>query len=144
MQLDSFTVYLDENHCNNRRVLAVLKGAGVVVERHLDHFPRGTPDEHWLPFVEKNGWALVTTDKRIRYHSNERQAVIQHAVRMFYFSKNDMSGEQMATTLQKALPTMRRLMEQQEPPFFAAITRKGEVFLKEKLAAPPNLPGTES
>jgi hypothetical protein len=136
MPPESLIIYLDENHCNNRSILAVLKEADIQVERHLDHFARGTPDEQWLPLVGVNGWILLTTDKRIRYRANEKQAVIRHKVRMFYFSKNDMSGYQMASALEKALPEIKRLCTKQQPPFFAAIARTGEVYLREKLAEP--------
>lgn len=135
MQPERLAIYLDENHCNNKRVLAVLQSAGVQVERHLDHFPRATPDEEWLPLVGRMGWVPLTTDKRIRHRSNEKQAVVKHKIRMFYFSKNDMSGQQMASALEKALPNMKKLCARYSPPFFAAITRTGEVHLREKLAA---------
>jgi hypothetical protein len=134
MQPESLVIYLDENHCNNKSILAVLRNADIKVERHLDHFARGTPDEQWLPIVGENGWILLTTDKRIRYRANEKQAVIRHKVRMFYFSKNDMSGHQMASALERALPDIRKLCAKQRPPFFAAIARTGEVYLREKLA----------
>jgi hypothetical protein len=55
---------------------------------------------------------------------------------MFYFSKNDLSGQQMASALEKALPGMRKLCEKYPPPFFAAITRAGDVHLREKFTAP--------
>ena len=132
MLLDSLAIYLDENHCNNRSILAVLKNAGIEVHRHLDHFSRGTPDQDWLPLVGEKGWILLTTDKRIRFRANEKQAVIRHNIRMFYFSKNDMSGSQMGSCLEKALPEIQNLCARVEPPFFAAITRNGQVYLKEK------------
>jgi len=131
-----FVIFLDENHCNNQKILHVLRTAEIAVERHLDHFARGTPDEDWLPFVGKNDWALLTTDARIRYRSNEKRAVQENAVRMFYFSTNNLSGQQMADVLAKALPAMRRLFITQTPPFFAAITRNGTVNLREKFTAP--------
>ena len=133
---DSLVIFLDENHCNNKKILAALASATVRVERHLDHFVRGTPDEDWLPFVGANGWAPLTTDKRIRYRTNEKQAVIKHNVRMFYFSKNDLSGEQMASALEKALPEIQKICARHKPPFFATITKTGEVHLREKLAGP--------
>jgi hypothetical protein len=136
MQPDRLSIYLDENHCNNKRILAVLQDAGIQVKRHLEHFARGTPDEEWLPVVGSRGWVLLTTDKRIRYRTNEKQAVIKHRVRVFYSSKNDMSGQQMAAALEKALPEIQKLCARQAPPFFAAITRAGEVNLREKLAIP--------
>jgi hypothetical protein len=56
---------------------------------------------------------------------------------MFYFSKNDFSGEQMATALEMALPEIKKTCMKHQPPFFAAITRFGEVHLREKFAEPP-------
>jgi hypothetical protein len=55
---------------------------------------------------------------------------------MFYFSKNDLSGEQMALALEKALPEMKKICAQHQPPFFAAITKTGEVYLRKKFAEP--------
>jgi hypothetical protein len=133
---DSPAIFLDENHCNNKKILAVLAKAGARVERHLDHFARGTPDEDWLPLVGANGWVLLTTDKRIRYRTNEKHAVVKHNVRMFYFSKNDLSGEQMASALARALPEILKICSRHPPPFFAAITKAGEVHLREKFVDP--------
>jgi hypothetical protein len=138
MQPETLVIYLDENHCNNQKILAVLRDASVQVERHLNHFARATPDEVWLPFVGEKGWILLTTDKRIRYRANEKEAVIRHRVRMFYFSRNDLSGAQMASAIDKALPEIRRICAKHAPPFFAAISRAGEVYLREKFAEQPN------
>jgi len=131
MSPERFTIFLDENHCNNSKILAVLQNADIASERHLNHFPRGTPDEEWLPLVGENGWVLLTTDGRIRYRANEKQAVQRHLVRMFYFSSNNMSGQQMADALQKALPKMQQVCHRQEPPFCASISRSGDVNLRE-------------
>jgi len=131
MPPDGFTIFLDENHCNNRRLLDVLAEAQVSVERHLAHFSRATPDEEWLPFVGKNNWALLTSDARIRYRSNEKRAVQENNVRMFYFSTNNLSGLQMASALKRALPKMKRIFQRQKPPFCAAITKSGDVHVRE-------------
>jgi hypothetical protein len=136
MPPDRFTVFLDENHCNNQKLLDVLKKAGVSVERHLAHFARATPDEDWLPFVGKNGWALLTSDARIRYRLNEKRAVQQYGVCMFYFSTNNLSGMQMAAALERALPKMQRIYATQEPPYCAAITKSGEVYVRETFFSP--------
>lgn len=138
---DSFVIFLDENHCNNVKILAVLAAAAIPVERHLKHFPAGTPDEVWLPVVGKNGWVLLTTDARIRYRANEKRAEKENGVRMFYFSTNQLSGRQMATALEKALPRILRIYSGQKPPYCAAITRSGEVHLRETF--PPSANGSE-
>jgi hypothetical protein len=128
---DVFTIFLDENHCNNQQLLDVLREASVPVERHLAHFSRATPDEVWIPFVGKNNWALLTSDARIRYRTNEKRAVQENNVRMFYFSTNNLSGHQMASALKKGLPKMKGIFQNQQPPFCAAITKSGEVHLRE-------------
>jgi len=99
-------------------------------ERHLAHFQSGTPDEAWLPKVGANGWVLLTADKRIRYNFLEKQALEEHAVREFVFASGNMSGQDLASALELALPKMQRLSRKVRPPFVAAVTRTGEVHLR--------------
>ena len=129
-QPDGFTLYLDENLCNAKAILEALKKLGVPFERHLAHFPRGTPDETWLPLVGKNGWVLLTTDKRIRYNFLEKRALQRNAVREFVFASGNMSAQEMAAALEAALHKMQRICRKFQPPFVAAITRTGEVHMR--------------
>lgn len=99
-------------------------------ERHLKHFPRGTADEIWLPQVGNNKWIVLTADKRIRYNLLEKRALERHAVREFVFASGNMSGEEMAMALERAIPKMRKLCRNFSPPFVAAITRAGEVHMR--------------
>ncbi|MGH7747245.1 MAG: hypothetical protein ACREQ5_21180 [Candidatus Dormibacteria bacterium] len=127
---DEFFLYLDENLCNANAILGVLTELGVPFQRHLEHFPRGIPDEEWLPFVGKKGWALLTADKRIRYNLLERRALTQNAVREFVFASGNLSGQEMATALKNAIGKMRNICRRLRPPFVAAITRAGQVHLR--------------
>jgi len=129
--IDSFIIFLDENHCRNPHLLQTLEDASVRFESHLKHFEPGTEDTAWLPEVGRNGWCLLTTDKRIRKRPLEREAVRVHAIRMFYFSTNSVSGPEMGNALRKALPRMKQLFLQQPPPFTASINRSGDVALKD-------------
>ena len=45
----------------------LLSRAGIVVERHDDHFGPNTPDVTWLREVGQRGWFVLTHDQRIRY-----------------------------------------------------------------------------
>jgi hypothetical protein len=83
-----------------------------------------------LPKVGANGWVLLTADKRIRYNFLEKQALKKHAVREFVFASGNMSGQDMASALELAIPKMQRLCRKVKPPFVAAITRTGEVHLR--------------
>src|SRR5258708_26812801 len=58
-----------------------------------NHFPRGTADEEWLPFVAERLWVVLTKDKRNRYNEFERESVRRFKVREFYFGRGDRSEE---------------------------------------------------
>src|SRR5208282_6934017 len=103
---EEFVLYLDENLCNAKAILSVLSRLGVKHERHLSHFPRGTPDEEWLPKVGQEQWALLTADKRIRYNLLEKRALAEHKVMEFVFASGNMSGEEMAKALELGLAKM--------------------------------------
>jgi hypothetical protein len=129
-QPEDFTIYLDENLCNAKTILEALMKLGIPFERHVVHFPRGTPDETWLPLVGKNGWVLLTTDKRIRYNSLEKRALEKNAVREFVFASGNMSAQEMAAAVEIALRKMQTICRRFQPPFVAAITRTGEVHMR--------------
>jgi hypothetical protein len=131
-RLAPFVVFLDENHCRNPHLLTALRDAGVAFERHLDHFVAGIEDTVWLPEIGRRGWALLTTDKRIRSHALERESVRENLVRMFYFSTNNVSGSQMGDALRRALPSMRVLFETVDAPFAASINKSGDVVLRDQ------------
>ena len=102
----------------------------VPFERHPAHFPRGAPDETWLPVVGQHRWVLLTCDKQIRYNLLEKRALEKHAVREFAFVSGNLSGPEMAGVLEIALPKIRRICRRFQPPFVAAITRSGEVHVR--------------
>jgi len=104
-----------------------LTEAGVAFELHQNHFSAGTPDTDWLPVVGRKRWCLLTADARIRYNELERSAVLENGLRMFYFSRNNLAGVEMAKALEKALPRMQKLFAETQPPFAASITKSGEV-----------------
>lgn len=99
-------------------------------ERHLGHFERGTADETWLPLVGRNGWILLTADKRIRYNFLEKRALRENGVREFVFASGNLSGAEMAGALELALGKMKKLCRKFDSPFVASISRKGDVYLR--------------
>jgi hypothetical protein len=114
-QPEDLVLYLDENLCNSSAILEALRNLEVRFERHLSHFPRGTPDETWLPMVGKNGWVLITADKKMRYNLLERRALEVNSVREFVFASGNMSGQEMATALKFGLRKMQRMCRRFPP-----------------------------
>ena len=127
MQLDDFILYLDENLDNCQPILEVLLKDGVQHQRHRDHFSRGTRDEIWLQFVAERAWVVLTKDKRNRYNEIERQALRRHRVREFYFASGNFTGSEMAAALAAAIPKMRAICREHNPPMVGSITRSGQV-----------------
>jgi hypothetical protein len=73
---------------------------------------------------------MLTCDDDIRRRGLEKQAVLQHKVRMFVFTSNKLSGLKMARILKDALPAMRRWIRRNPPPFIASITEGGRIYKK--------------
>lgn len=63
--LEPVTFFVDES-LDSLSVVSALRDAGASVQRLTDHFPKGTPDEVWLAEAGRNGWVVLTRDKRIR------------------------------------------------------------------------------
>jgi hypothetical protein len=127
---EDFVLYLDENLHNCKPILDALVQYGIRHERHGSHFPPGTEDVSWLPFVGKHGWLLVTKDKRIRFNELEKSAIQRYRVREFYFASGNYSGAEMATMLVTALREMARFCRRYDPPFIASISKSGKVSLR--------------
>ena len=125
-----FDVYLDENLCNCKPILEVLADPRVQVHRHLEFFQRGTPDDAWLPFVGKNRWAVLTTDRRFRYNELERIALQTHNVQAFEFTDNQIGALGMAEALRIALPAMQTVLRQRRRYFVATISTSGQVNVR--------------
>ncbi len=129
------------------RVAAALTQAGARVEYLVNHFPRGTPDDVWLPPVGRFGWIVLSRDKDIRYRQNEIEAVTTAGVRMFVLVGKNMTGLVMGAAFARALPAMRRLVQERTGAFIAHVRRDGRVTVMTSdrqhgtLSAPSAPPG---
>jgi hypothetical protein len=122
-----FPIFIDENHCRNKALLAGLDEAKIAYRLHCDHFSRGVDDRVWIPFAGENGWIVVTTDDRIRRRALEKRGVLRKKVRLFVFTDNNTFGALMAQRLISAVPEMKALIAKQAPPLMASITKSGNV-----------------
>jgi predicted nuclease of predicted toxin-antitoxin system len=108
----------------------ILRAADLTVEVHDDHLPQDTPDTEWLAAAGRNNWIVITRDERIRYRVAEKQAIRRAKVRAFVLAaQGDLRAEMLAKNFLKAIGKIRRVVEQQKPPFVAKISRGGDVTL---------------
>jgi hypothetical protein len=122
---EGFSLYLDES-VDGETLVAALIAANVRVERATRNFPRGTPDEVWLPEVGRRGWIVLTRDKRIRYRTLERVALTAAAVRAFVFTGGNVGAKETAEILVRACPAIERICRAQKPPFIYHIGLSGK------------------
>ena len=116
----SFVYFTDRDL--GKRFPEILKSGGLSVERHADHFTHDTPDETWLEAVGKRGWVALTHDRRIRYKTNERDAVIRHGVALLVIVGAAPFPE-LASSFVATLPAIQNFLHNHKPPFIAKVYR---------------------
>lgn len=112
-----------------------LRDAGLVVERHGDHFRPDTPDTEWLPEVGRRGWIVITHDERIRYKANELAAVVQHRVAMLLVVGRAPFPE-LARYFVQTLPRIQAFVDEHKPPYIAKVHRPTPQDLARRSDAP--------
>jgi len=93
--------------------------------RATQRFPRGTPDEVWLTEAGREGWVVLTRDKRIRYRILERMALESAGVRAFVFTGGNVTMADTAAVLASAIPAMESVVRSEAPPFIFNIGKSG-------------------
>ena len=116
--------FIDES-LDSPSVVAALRDAGATVERHADHFAKGTPDQDWLQHAGSKNWIVLTRDKRIRYRQLERVALATAQVRAFVFTGGNVTMKDTAAILVSALPKINKLCQKHAGPFIYHIGRAG-------------------
>lgn len=104
-----------------------LRRAGAIVITHHQKFAPGTPDAVWLAaLAEHPDWIVITKDSQIRRRPLEREAYKNSRARVFTLTCANLTGQQQAEALVRALPKIRRLSKRQGP-FIARVTAAGAV-----------------
>ncbi|MCW5661662.1 MAG: hypothetical protein KIT60_28505 [Burkholderiaceae bacterium] len=116
---------------------ARLREAGLVVERHADHFAHDTPDAQWLTAVGERGWIVVTHDERIRYKANELAAVIEHRIAMLLVVGHAPHA-QLAEHFVQTIARIDAFVATHQPPYIAKVYRP----TPKELALRPDAPGS--
>jgi hypothetical protein len=116
----SFVYFTDRDL--GKRFPDILRSGGLRVERHADHFVPETADEVWLEEIGKRGWIALTHDRRIRYKSNERDAVMRHGVALLVIVGSAPFAE-LANAFLATLPRVEHFLAGRKPPFIAKVYR---------------------
>lgn len=101
---------------------AILRAAGLTVERHADHFAHDCTDEEWLEAAGSRGWTAVTRDARIRYKPNELAAVVRHRVALLVVV-GKLTHPELAAGFVNTVPQIRAFLARHRPPLIAKVYR---------------------
>ena len=110
-----------------KAVAQALRDAGVQVKVLKEEFHAGAKDVEWLPIAANNGWILLTKDTKWRYHTEEKEILVNAKARVFVFASHTAKKVEIAETLVKCLPKMAQIIATVEAPFVAHILLSGHV-----------------
>lgn len=121
-------VFFVDRSLGRKIIPDTLRGAGEQIRVHDELFPQDARDEDWLPEVGRRGWIVLTKDTRIRYRAAEVAALLAARVRAFVLgARGDLQGTEIAAIFVKALPAMKRVLSETDPPFVAHVSRDAKV-----------------
>ncbi len=124
-------VYFIDRSLGRHLIANALRGAGVRVEVHDDHFPQDAADEVWIERVGAAGWLAVTKDRNIRYRTAEIEAVKRHGARVLVLRAKNATGTELADLLVATRERIERYVGRNEAPFVAGIDRAGRIITYE-------------
>jgi hypothetical protein len=110
-----------------RQFPALLRAAGVQIERHDDHFQPDTPDDQWIGEIGRRRWIAVTRDTRIRYSPLALSILMQSNAQLFV-----LVGKLTTTQAAEAFLRWRKritAMVLEEPGAFIAKIRRDGVYM---------------
>jgi PIN like domain len=97
----------------------------VVYPGHSDWpFDQDEDDDVWLSYVGDNDWLAIARDKRIRYRTIEKQALVSHRVRVVVVSTvENLRIAEMTQLIEANWTGIEQLLE--VPPAFYHLTKSG-------------------
>jgi hypothetical protein len=113
----------------------ILRGAGLTVERHADHFPHDCPDDVWLAKTAAEGWVSLTHDSRIRYKPNELAAIVAHRARLLVIVGKAPYPD-LARSFVATLDPVRGFLDAHSAPVIGKVYRASAAELSRNPAAP--------
>ena len=121
-------VFFVDRSLGRKIIPQALRNANETVKTHDELFPQNTPDEAWLTAAGREHWIVLTKDKAIRYHANEKAALMDAGVRAFVLTaRGELTGAEMAAIFIKALSAIKRCVSEHHAPFLAGVQKDGSV-----------------
>lgn len=91
-----------------------------------DRFAPDTPDSEWLAEAGREGWLVITRDKRIRHRPAEMEAIREHGVGCFVLGhRRNLTRDEYLRFLSPLLDEMERRFAEASRPFIYVVDSAG-------------------
>lgn len=110
---------------------AILRAAGLRVERHADHFAHDCEDEEWLRGAASREWVAITHDRRIRYKPNELAAIVEHELALLVVIGKAPYAD-LARSFVASLDRVAAFLGAHRPPLIGKVYRPSPAELASK------------
>jgi predicted nuclease of predicted toxin-antitoxin system len=92
-----------------------------------DEFTHDVPDEEWLAEAGRQGWLVITHDRKIRTRPGERRAILENGVGCFIMTyRQDLKKDEIVALISSTLQEMERRFEETPRPFIYTVSKGGE------------------
>lgn len=82
-----------------RIVAETLREHGLDVRAEIEVFgsrPQGVPDVEWLERAGREGWIVLSKDKRLRHDRDQQAMMIEHDVKAFVLTSGNLKASEQA------------------------------------------------
>jgi len=90
------------------------------VRTHAAHFADNAPDEIWLAAVSRHGWIVLTHDAKMRYKTNERDAIMNNRIAMLLIVGRSTHAD-LANSFVRTRAKIERFVSNSAPPYIAKV-----------------------
>lgn len=105
------------------RALQQVRDDVIYLEQRYAH---DTPDEEWLSQAGREGWIVITRNRKISTNPAQQRAVRDHGVRCFCLvQKRPLTKWQMLTRLVRSWDAMEAAVDTRPAPFMIGIRQDG-------------------
>jgi hypothetical protein len=82
-----------------RTVVELLRENGLDVRSEAEVFgkrPEGVPDVEWLERAGREGWIVLSKDKRLRHDREQQAMMVEHEVKAFVLTSGNLAASEQA------------------------------------------------
>lgn len=91
-----------------------------------ERFPPDTPDREWLAVAGREGWLVISRDKRIRRRPGEREAIRANGVGCFILGwRKNLTRHEYVEVLAGSLAEMQARFAETPRPFIYVLNARG-------------------